>query len=170
MQKSGSKSSSVFSFVYLLWVGFARYCTKRCSSEVQDEKNIFGGISGSRRVPPWVVLASDRQTTSAAILPHVKALCKQSEVAKLTLLLADGDLVEALASLAPPKPFWGCKSHTAFSKPNSTTPSRGVERCVPCRVRPPPHQTVRAVFPHTASRVKLSLPIPLSSQHQKSHP
>ena len=52
----------------------------------------------------------------------------------------------------------------------STTPTRGVGRSVPCRVRPPPHQTVRAVFPHTASRVKLSLPIPLSSQHQKSHP
>ena len=56
---------------------------------------------------------------------------------------------------------------------NSTTPplpTRGVGRGVPFRVRPPPHQTVRAVFPHTASRVKLSLPIPLSSQHQKPHP
>ena len=68
-------------------------------------------------------MVSDRQSASAAVLPHVKALCKQSEVAKLTLLLTDGDLVGALASLAPSEPFLLCESHTAFSKPNSTTPS-----------------------------------------------
>ena len=31
----------------------------------------------------------------------------------------------------------------------------GVERDAPHRARPPPHQTVRADFPHTASRVGL---------------
>ena len=45
----------------------------------------------------------------------------------------------------------------------------GVERDAPHRARPPPHQTVRADFPHTASRVKLSLPIPLACQRNQSH-
>ena len=68
-------------------------------------------------------MVSARQSASAAVLPHIKAICRQSEVAKLTLLLADSDLVEALASLAPPAPFLRCESHTAVSKPNSDTPS-----------------------------------------------
>ena len=45
----------------------------------------------------------------------------------------------------------------------------GVERDAPHRARPPPHQTVRADFLHTASRVKLSLPIPLACQRNQSH-
>ena len=45
----------------------------------------------------------------------------------------------------------------------------GVERDAPHRARLPPHQTVRADFPHMASRVKLSLPIPLACQRNQSH-
>ena len=37
----------------------------------------------------------------------------------------------------------------------NSPPTGGVERDAPHRARPPPHQTVRADFPHTASRVGL---------------
>ena len=41
------------------------------------------------------------------------------------------------------------------SNGDSRHPTGGVERDAPHRARPPPHQTVRADFPHTASRVGL---------------
>ena len=43
-----------------------------------------------------------------------------------------------------------------LSEPHPMSPSR-VERNAPRRVRPPPRQTVRAVFPHTAFHVELTL-------------
>ena len=49
----------------------------------------------------------------------------------------------------------------------SQTPASRVERDAPCcRVRPPPHRTVRAVFPHTALRVGLvsSVSLPFASR------
>ena len=48
--------------------------------------------------------------------------------------------------------------YTIISRnPTTRTPPLGcrVERDAPRRVRPPPHRTVRAVFPHTALRVGL---------------
>ena len=72
-------------------------------------------------------------------------------------------------SICPFESSLGVAWRTAYhSFRHSTTLTRGVGRGVPFRVRPPPHQTVRAVFPHTASRVKLSLPIPLATQHRLS--
>ena len=74
-------------------------------------------------------------------------------------------------SICPFESSLGVAWQTVYQKfSHSTTLTRGVGRGVPFRVRPPPHQTVRAVFPHTASRVKLSLPIPLATQHQKPQP
>ena len=55
------------------------------------------------------------------------------------------------------------------SNGDSRHPTGGVERDAPHRARPPPHQTVCADFLHTASRVKLSLPIPLACQRNQSH-
>ena len=57
----------------------------------------------------------------------------------------------------------------AWRTPTTQTPPLGcrVERDAPCyRVRPPPHRTVRAVFPHTALRVGLvsSVSLPFASR------
>ena len=58
--------------------------------------------------------------------------------------------------------FWNFQlansGYTIISRnPTTRTPPLGcrVERDAPRRVRPPPHRTVRAVFPHTALRVGL---------------
>ena len=60
-----------------------------------------------------------------------------------------------------------CRTNKTHHRSRYCINASRVERSAPCcRVRPPPHRTVRAVFPHTALRVGLvsSVSLPFASR------